>query len=721
MNSNYRNALICTVLVLLFPLSGCGGDGGGTPQTGSPANLLLITMDTTRADRIGCYGGQAETPVLDRLAREGARFDNAFTVTPLTLPSHSSILTGLYPPSHGVRENNNHRLPEELLTLAEHLAGNGYRTGAVVSAYVLSSTFGIAQGFEFYDEPQDQEFRMPGVDQIQFREILEQRAEETTSQALETLGELAGQGQQPFFLWVHYFDPHFSYDPPEPFSSRYQDDPYQGEIAYMDQEIGALLAGMNARGALQNTLVAVTADHGESLGEHGETTHGLFVYGSTIRVPLILHRPGQVPAGQVFENLVSVVDLAPTLLELIGAPVLPSLRSLPGDGAEGGRSFAPLLRSGTVVDRAPVYSESELPMRAYGWAPLRSLGDESVLFIAAPRPELYDRNLDPGEMADHAASHPEESRDWQRRLAAALDRFPQPPSTAGQELDPGERERLLSLGYLSGGVVSSAANGSGLDPKDRVGLHNDLLRATGLLAEGSFQEAADLTQAVLTSDPDNPGALSLIGVLAAAGGARPRGIEALQKAANLAPESLEIRLQLANAFHAEGRLEEAAREYSVIVQTRPEIAWHWYGFGNVLSALGKLEQAEAAYRESLQLEPRQPGVLAALGVTLGRAGNLSAGRESLQSAVEIAPDLAGAWNHLGVLKEKMGDLQEAQADYRQVLALKPDHGDALFNASKVAIRLGDLVEARARLKELVLHHPDYPHRRFLEQQIEARL
>jgi choline-sulfatase len=720
MISNCRNALICTVLVLLFLLSGCGGDEGGKAKTGSPPNLLLITMDTTRADRIGCYGGQVETPVLDRLAREGARFNNAFTVAPLTLPSHASILTGLYPPSHGVRENNNHRLPEELLTMAEHLAANGYRTGAVVSAYVLSSSFGIAQGFEYYTEPQDQNFRMPGVDQIQLREILEQRAEQTTSQALETIGKLADSRDQPFFLWVHYFDPHFSYDPPEPFASRYEGDPYSGEIAYMDQEIGALLAGMNARGALQNTLVAVTADHGESLGEHGETTHGLFVYGSTIRVPLILHRPGQVPAGQVFDNLVSVVDLAPTLLELIAAPVLPSLRSLPGDGAAGGRSFAPLFGSDGIVDRAPVYSESELPMRAYGWAPLQSLGDKTALFVAAPRPELYDRELDPAETVDQAASVPDETRDWQRRLAAALDRFPESPSPAGQKIDPDERERLLSLGYLSGGVSSGAADRSGPDPKDQVSLHNDLVRATGLLAERSFQEAADLTQAVLKRDPDNPGALSLLGVLAAAGGARPQGIAALQKAADLAPGSLEIRSQLANALHAEGRLEEAAREYSAIVEARPETAWHWYGFGNVLAALGNLEEAEAAYHESLQLEPGQPGVLAALGVTLGRGGKLSDGREALQSAVEIAPDMAGAWNHLGILKEKMGDLLAAQADYRQVLALQSDHGDALFNASKVAIRLNDLVEAQARLEELVLHHPDYPHRQFLEQEIAAR-
>jgi len=712
-------------VVLLLVVSGCG-ERDKAPVPASRPNLLLITMDTTRADRLGCYGGPVETPVLDRLARDGARFENAFSTAPLTLPSHASILTGLYPPSHGVRENTQRRLPEPILTLAEHLRQNGYRTGAAVSAYVLSSVFGTSQGFEFYDEPRGPPERMPSAGQVEFRQILERPAGKTAARALELLERFGDGPDRPFFLWVHFFDPHSAYEPPEPFSSRYRSTPYDGEIAYMDQEIGSMLEGLARMGRERDTLVAVTADHGESLGEHGENTHGLFVYDATIRVPLILNGAGRVPEGRVIRRLVSLVDLAPSLLELAGAPPLPTLGKVNADGGNGGRSFAPLLDGRELPERAPVYAESELPLLSYGWAPLLSLRDAGRLFVRAPRLELYNRSKDPGEERNLAAIRPEEARDRNRRLDALLEQFPEPPPVSETGPPAGAPERLMSLGYIGGG---KGATGAALpdgrrperpDPKDRVGLHNELLESTALLALGERAAAADRAASVLKKDPDNPGALALVGVLATAGGDAGRGIEALVKALDRAPDNLEIRLQLANALHGAGRLEEAAELYRVAVERQPEMALPWYGYGNVLAGLGRNREAENAYRRSLALEPEQPGALAALGVVQGHTGDLAAGRKSLEAAVRMAPGMAGAWNHLGVLAEKMGDLEQARSDYRKVLELDPEHGDALFNAAKVALRMGDLDEAKARLAQLVRHHPDYPYRRFLEEKIRER-
>ena len=684
-------------LAFVIGLTGCGGG-----ESESPPNLLLITVDTVRADVLGCYGGSVETPVIDRLAAEGVRFDNAWTVTPLTLPSHASILTGLYPPSHGIRENTNFRLAPGVRTLAEHLRENGYRTRAVVSSFVLSGIFGLDQGFDVYDEPRSGKMIMPGGRSVEFREILERKAGETTRQVLNGLDPAM---DQPYFLWVHYFDPHSAYEPPEPFASRYRDDLYRGEVAYVDSEIGRLLSGLKERDLLENTLVAVVADHGESLGEHGEATHGLFVYRSTIQVPLILHMPGVVEQGAIRTDPVSVVDLVPTVLDLMEVPPI----ALPAEVA--GRSVA-----GVVAPQA-LYAESELSMRAYGWAPLYSLHDGGTRFIAAPEPELYDMTADRGERVNLASSRPEQVRDWQRRLAVLTDRFPPPPEIGTAGLDEEELSLLMSLGYVSGSGGPGATHGDRADPKDRVSLHNDLIRAGALLGSGDRREAGTVVGSVLARDPDNPGALALSGVLAAAEGGRGAGADDLRRAAELAPGNWEIRRNLANALHTTGDLAGAAREYRAALELQPDVSSTWFGLGNVLFAGGDLERAEEAYRRSMELDGDQPAVRAALGVALGKRGDLEKGRRMLAEALELEPGMADAWNQLGILEEKSGNLEGARAAYLRTLALEPAHPDGLFNVAKVSLRLGDRDGARAWLDKLQRIAPDYPLAPVLEERL----
>ncbi len=692
-----RHFILTVFLALGIGLFGCGGG-----ETGSRPNLVLITLDTTRADVLGCYGGSVETPVMDRLAAEGVRFDNAWTVTPLTLPSHASILTGLYPPSHGIRENTNFRLAPGVRTLAEHLQENGYRTRAAVSSFVLSGIFGLDQGFDLYDEPRSGEKFMPGGRSVEFREILERKAGETTDRALYGLDPA---GDQPYFLWVHYFDPHSTYEPPEPFASQYREDLYRGEVAYVDSEIGRLLSELKERGLLENTLVAVVADHGESLGEHGEATHGLFIYRSTIQVPLILHMPGVVEKGAVRTDPVSVVDLVPTVLDLMEvAPI-----TLPVEAA--GRSVA------VAVQSRPLYSESELSMRAYGWAPLYSLHDGDTRFIAAPEPELYDMAADRGEQVNLAPSRPEQLRDWQRRLAVLVDRFPPPPEIGTAGLEDEDRSLLMSLGYVSGSGSPKVTDGDPADPKDQVALHNDVVRAGELLGSGDFRQAGTVAGSVVARDPDNPGALALSGVLAAAEGDAGRVADDLLRAAELAPGNWEIRRNLANALHTAGDIAGASREYRAALELQPNVPSVWFGLGNVLFAGGDLVRAEEAYRRALALDREQPAVQAALGVTLGKRGDLEEGRRMLSEALELEPAMADAWNQLGILEEKSGNLEGAKAAYLRVLALEPAHADGLFNAAKVSLRLGDRDGARAWLDKLHQANPDYPLAPVLEERL----
>jgi tetratricopeptide (TPR) repeat protein len=562
--------------------------------------------------------------------------------------------------------------------------------------------FGLDQGFDIYDEPRSGVTIRPGGRSVEFRQILERRAGETTDQVLRNLP--AGD-ERPYFQWVHYYDPHASYDPPEPFASRYPDDPYAGEVAYTDSEIGRLLSGLKEKGLLENTLVAVLSDHGESLGEHGENTHGLFIYRSTIQVPLIMHMPGVLQGGTVRSDPVSVVDLPPTFLELMGAPTMP----LPAEAA--GRSVAGPVEPGIL------YAESELPLRAYGWAPLYSLQDGETRFIAAPQPELYDMATDREEMANLAESLPEQLGNWQRRLAVLVDRFPPPPDSGGLELGGEERRRLMSLGYLSGAGTTAGGDRILADPKNRVELHNDLILAGALLATGNPEQAGAMAASVLSRDPDNPGALALSGVLGGTDGGR--GNSDLLRAAELAPGNWEIRRNLANALRITGDLAGAAREYRAAVGLQPGDPSTWFGLGNVLFVSGDLAEAEEAYRRALALDREQPAVQAALGTTLGKRGDLDGGREMLRAALDREPALADAWNQLGIQEEKSGDLEAARSAYLRTLDLAPDHADALFNTAKVSLRLGQVQAAREWLDRLKETNPGYPLTEVLEQRLEA--
>ena len=440
--------------------------------------VILITIDTLRADRLSSYGSdRVSTPHIDRLAAEGVRFANASSTVPFTLPAHSSIMTGLYPPTHGVRENVGYVLGADRTTLAERFRDAGYRTGGFVSAFVLDARWGIGRGFDTYVDDFDLD-SMAGAN----LGSVQRSGPETIANALEWLDEAGSSGdggaagdpsgQPPFFLWLHLFDPHDPYEPPEPFRTEHEGRPYDGEVAYTDSLIGGFRAALEQRGLFDESVVVLTADHGEGLGDHGESYHGFFVYDSTVHVPLIVRLPGGVEGGRVVTDAVSHVDIAPTLAELLGLEA----------GVGQGRSLLPSMEGLEHRDsRRGVYAESFYALDHYGWAPLRSLRTADYKYIETPDPELYALLEDPGELTTVLLERRDTSRELRAaalELAAALDRAA-PDATPEPDLDEQALAQLQALGYLAGrgaaegrptdGPRADAKTKAHLPPRDHEG------------------------------------------------------------------------------------------------------------------------------------------------------------------------------------------------------------------------------------------------------------
>jgi arylsulfatase A-like enzyme/Tfp pilus assembly protein PilF len=698
-----KQALSIALLLLVF-CSGCAtGDATGK-AAGDRPSVLLITLDTTRADKLGCYGAtDAETPNMDRLASEGVLMEQAISVVPITLPSHVSILTGQYPPRHGVRLNGAYKLPAEGTTLAERFRAEGYSTGAVVAAYVLSATFGIDQGFDHFKEPEFDRSVALGGSVLAHREIIESDAGEVTDKALALLN--GGELPEPFFLWVHYYDPHGEYTPPEPFAGRFEDRLYEGEIAYLDQELGRLLDGLGDR--YDRTLTALTADHGESLGEHGENTHALFVYDATMHVPMMLRWPGKIEAGLRSGRVASLVDLAPTMLELLDLPAF--------EGIDG-ESFAPVLRGEPMEPRDPVYSESEMPLRSYGWAGLYALRDHRRKFIRAPELEYYDLEADPGETNNVAFNFLGDVGLWAQKLDALEQTWPAAVDDAARPADQETLEKLAALGYVSGGTTPPERD-ERPNPRSYVQLHNLLLDTQTLVGRGAHAQALELARKAVELDPDNPAALELSGTLLCSAERCDEGIEQLQRAGKMAPHSFQTHHNLGNALHLAGRLPEAAQAYRAAVEIQPFAAQTHHALGNVLLAMRDASGAVASYRLAERSGLDTGRLQAALGTALTATGDVEGARTALTRAVELDPALADAWNQLGILHEKNGEAEAALERYGRALEADALHAGALFNRSKVQLRLGRLDEAAEGTQQLLAAHPTYAPARFLDAQV----
>jgi choline-sulfatase len=644
---------------------------GAGPAASHP-NVLLITIDTLRADHLGCYGDRdAATPTLDALAAGGVRFPDAVAHVPLTLPSHATILTGVTPLRHGVRDNAGFVLGPSLRTLAEQFRAGGYETVAFVSGFPVHHRFGLGRGFEVYED------RFPHGDDPTRPPYIERRADQTVAATIAWLNRRpAGTDRRPFFLWLHLFDPHAPYDPPEPFRSRFSARPYDGEVAFADAQIGVLLDRLKQAGLRGQTLVLATSDHGEGLGEHGEPTHGLFIYDSTVRVPLILAGPG-VPTGRTVATLARGIDIAPTLLDLARLPALPE--------AEGRSLQATWARRTTANE--PAYIESLFGRLSFGWAPLHGWRDRQLMFIDAPRAELYDVAADPGQLRDLSGTRTADADRYRRIIEAAVARAPaaQPGST-GREA----RDRLRSLGYT--GASGPIANPSLRDPKDSAALAVRIENAMAV-ERADPGKAVDEFRAVLEEDPSNPLARRHLAVALTAERRFEDALAELKQLVAAGDTGAETLVFMGDCYRLSGRNEEALDAFRQAAARDPQIPEPINGQGKSLVALGRRDEARQAFERALRLASADPEALGGLADLAIERGDLTEARTRLELLHARDVDDTSATLRLGVVLVRLGELEPAIELFARVVASQPSNVDAAVDLGGALAKAGRPAEA----------------------------
>jgi arylsulfatase A-like enzyme/Flp pilus assembly protein TadD len=592
--------------------------------------VLLITLDTTRADRMGFLGStRGLTPALDALARSATVFTRAYAQAPITTVSHATILTGTYPPRHGV-DDFGAPLPPSVPYLPDLLRRGGYRTAAFVGSIVLDPRTGTAPGFDRGFSTYDAGFRLrnPGEDRYH---TLERRGDEVAARAVRWLTALPRSPSEPFFAWVHLFDPHDPYDPPADLKQRFAAAPYDGEIAAADRAVGTLVAAAGA-----DALIVVAADHGEALGGHGETTHGVFLYEESLHVPLLIRFPQRQAAGVRVPTRVRLADIAPTVLESVGMPVPPEMR---------GQTLQPLFAATANRDDRPVYAESAYPRRAFGWSPLVSWRSDRFLYVKAPRRELYDLVSDPAAARNLADSRGRVADGLETELARFL-REVEPRDTRGggklpaPAVDREVAERLAALGYVGGSGVTPAV--TGVDPKDRIAVANMLHEAILAIEDGAFARAVPLLERVVASEPNIPIAQLNLGVARARQRQYARAVAPLRRAVEMQPAGMRGHYELGIAFYETGDVEAAARELAIVATAMPEWADARYSLGSVYARIDRVPEAIAELRAALALDARHFRANLLLGRILTLRGDAASAVPYLRTAVELQPSSSEA-------------------------------------------------------------------------------
>jgi arylsulfatase A-like enzyme/tetratricopeptide (TPR) repeat protein len=655
-------------------------------------NVLLITLDTTRADRIGAYGYKlARTPRLDKLASEGVRAARAISAAPITAVAHSSILTGLLPPAHGVRDNGAFILPDAIETLPEVLERDGYATAAFVSAAVLDSRYNLSQGFDTYDDD------LWSEDAPEMFMIRERRGARTAALAIDWLkAHRAAHPDQPFFLWVHLFDVHEPHEP-APIDALFAASRYDAEITGVDRHVGALLDAIAALPAAEQTLVVVTADHGESLGEHGESTHGIFVYESTLHIPLLLRWPGHLPAGRVYEGPVHQVDLYPTILAATGSKA-PANQGADLLDALAGKAQAPA--------RAQ-YSESKMSELGFGMAPLHALRDGDYTYVRAPRPELYDRSSDPKEEHDLIAQQPEVAA----RMSAQIDRLIKDSEARGfhareQPIDQQTEETLRALGYV--GDSSTRKEVAAMDPKDGIGIYEALHEARQLVRTAHFKEASAVLKKMLETTPRNVSALNVLALCEQRLGHRDAALQLYLKSLEVEPDQARVHLQLASIMNEQRRTDDALAQAKEAVRLSPSFVEALVMLGVIELRRGNKEQADAYYRQALRADPKFPRALHVYADMYFRQGDYKNALAYYEKTLERAPRNFEAIVQAGVAAQRLGDMQTGLRYAERGAALRPDSWMPPYNAACIYARQGERALALEQLRRAVANSISEP-------------
>lgn len=655
-------------------------------------NVLLITVDTLRADAVGAYGGRRDaTPLIDQLAAAGVRFADAHAHNVVTLPSFANILSGRYPYDHGVRDNAGFRFPAAPETLATLLKARGYRTAAFVSAFPLASRFGLGRGFDVYQDS----FADRGSRPAFF--LQERRGTETVSLARRWIEAVGGS---PYFCWVHLYEPHFPYEPPEPFASRFRDSPYHGEVAAADAALEPLLAPVLASDEAGRTLVVFTADHGESLGEHGEATHGIFAYEATLRIPLVLYQPSLF-APRVVSHPARHVDILPTILDALRLPV--------PDGLPG-RSLVPQA-TGEKATSVTSYFEALSGRLNRGWAPLYGVLSEGAKYIDLPVPELYDLASDPRETRNLAAS---QRREEMRALLAQF-RSADPGIMRGRE-SAETRERLKSLGYLvSGPTRGKERFGEDDDPKGLIALDALLQEVESLYLAGDLPAALERCRELVRRRPDMSLSLLHLAHLERESGNLEGGIEALRQAVAADAENTTSASLLGAYLTQAGRAREAAELLEPYARLEAPDVEVLITRGLALARLGRPQDGLTVLDKAREVDPSNAMVLVTVGTVHLIARDRTKGRAAFEAALALNPDVARAHSSLGLLAAEDGHVEEATRHWQQALALDRRECEPLLALGSLLLRKGRQREARGYLQLFVTAAPPARYGREIEQ------
>jgi len=636
-------------------------------------NVLLVTLDTTRADRVGAYGyDKARTPALDSLAVGGVRFANAYCPVPMTLPAHASILTGTTPLYHKVHNNGTYYLSKDIVTLTERLKEKGFRTAAFVSSFNVDSRFGVGKGFDVFDD----RFREDEMIKT-FRS--ERRAGETTAAFLRWLD---GPGEGPFFSWIHYYDPHTPYKPPSPFKEDFASDPYDGEIAYMDACFGKVLARLREKGLLERTLIVVAGDHGEAFGEKGELGHGVFIYDVTMKVPLIFHAPRNLPRGRVVESRVRLIDIMPTVLDALKMSVGREIQ---------GTSLLPYME-GRKKDDLTCYLESYYPLETYGWSELVGLIDGDRKFIRAPRPELYDIKADPGETRDLVQKQAGTASAMMQKLKDAIAANSSGLALSRRKLSREEEERLRSLGYVGSDASVRVGKGPLPDPKDMMPEFQILYRAKTNEWDGKWDDAEKDYREILRLQPDVAWRYVDLAIFLTLRDRLSEAIAVLRQGLTRMPDSFVLLTRLAHLEMGAGRYDEAYEMSRAALRIDPGYFDALVIAAGVEDVRGNWEAAEGFYRQALEVEPENKKVRMKYAYVLGALGRGEEAAKIDEALKAEFPDDPRLRQDLGVIYAGLGRWDLAEENVRKAVELQPSP-ETWFNLASVLEQSGKLTEA----------------------------
>ncbi len=688
-------------------------------------NILLISIDTCRADRLSCYGYKSKTtPNIDAVAAEGVLFENVIAPVPLTLPSHSSMLTGTIPPYHGVHDNVGGYLADEPnVTLAEILKDAGFTTGAAISALPLYSKYGIGQGFQTYNDHFEETLKNSLM--------VQRQGGQTTRVALSWLEK---NKDKKFFFFLHYFDPHRDYQPPEPFASRFVSSPYAGEIAYTDHCIGRVLDKLKELGLYDSTLVIITSDHGEMLGEHGEVTHAYFIYQSAIRVPLIFKLPGQNKPVRI-KSIAGLIDIVPTICGLLGIEAPKNV--------QGVDLFASSKGESTSGQDRHIFCESLYPTK-YDANTLLGVVNDRYKYIQTTRPELYDLANDPGESNNLVTKQPQLARIMKDKLAQILEQTVRKDSGPNKIVDPEDLKRFEGLGYVGGAVAEDFSfDQTKDDPKDLARYHRLAMRITSPLmkkdsdkaemyAKQLIQERPDLARGykvlaeIALEQEDYSGALvhyeraielgldtaSAVEVYKGRGwtyfnvGEHNLAMRDLDQAIKLDPKDAGGYYYRARVYSSKGEYDQAIRDIDQAIKLDPNNAEIYNIRAGIYVARGELDKAIADFDHVIRLDPKA-GAYINRGIAYADKGELDKAVADYSRVIRLDPEFAKAYNNRGNAYVRKGDLDKAVADYSQAIRLDPEYAEAYNNQGNAYVRKGELDKAIVEYNQAIGLDPEY--------------